>query len=64
MTALRLPVRMMSLICTSIVLPIALHKAVNSRAFTREVEGALAKVGLLRRFGSPVTVVAVRCDPS
>jgi len=46
------------------VLPIALHKAVGSRAFTRAVEGALAAVGLLRLFGSPVTVVAVRCDPS
>ena len=46
------------------VLPIALHKAVGARAFTRAVEGALAAVGLLRLFGSPVTVVAVRCDPS
>jgi SAM-dependent methyltransferase len=46
------------------VLPIALHKAVNSRAFTLAVEDALAAVGLLRLFGSPVTVVAVRCEPS
>lgn len=46
------------------VLPIALHKAVHSRACTRAVEGALAAVGLLRLFGSPVTVVAVRCEPS
>lgn len=46
------------------VLPVALHKAVGSRAWTRAVEGALAAVGLRRLFGSPVTVVAVRCDPS
>jgi ubiquinone/menaquinone biosynthesis C-methylase UbiE len=46
------------------VLPIALHKAIGSRAVTRAVEGALAALGLLRLFGSPVTVVAVRCDPS
>lgn len=46
------------------VLPIAIHKAIGSRGFTRVVEGALAAVGLLRLFGSPVTVVAVRCEPS
>jgi SAM-dependent methyltransferase len=46
------------------VLPIALHKAIGSRALTRAVEGVLAAIGLLRLFGSPVTVVAVRCDPS
>ena len=43
------------------VLPIALHKAIGSRAFTAAVERALAGVGLLRLLGSPVTVVAVRC---
>ena len=43
------------------VLPIALHKAVGSRGLTVGVERALAAVGLLRLFGSPVTVVAVRC---
>jgi ubiquinone/menaquinone biosynthesis C-methylase UbiE len=43
------------------VLPIALHKAVGSRAFTQATEKTLAAVGLLRRLGSPVTVVAVRC---
>jgi SAM-dependent methyltransferase len=43
------------------VLPIALHKAVGSRGLTAGVERALAAVGLLRLFGSPVTVVAVRC---
>ncbi|HSK09794.1 MAG TPA: class I SAM-dependent methyltransferase, partial [Vicinamibacterales bacterium] len=42
------------------VLPIALHKAVGSRAFTGATEGAMARVGLLRLLGSPVTVVAVR----
>ncbi len=43
------------------VLPIALHKAVGSRAFTVAVEKALAAAGLLRLLGSPVTVAAVRC---
>jgi ubiquinone/menaquinone biosynthesis C-methylase UbiE len=42
------------------VLPIALHKAVGSRNFTARVERSLAAVGLLRLFGSPVTVVAER----
>jgi len=43
------------------VLPIALHKALGSRAFTVAMERALAAVGLLRLLGSPITVVAVRC---
>jgi ubiquinone/menaquinone biosynthesis C-methylase UbiE len=43
------------------VLPIAFHKAIGSRGFTRAVEKALAAVGLLRLLGSPVTVVAIRC---
>jgi 2-polyprenyl-3-methyl-5-hydroxy-6-metoxy-1,4-benzoquinol methylase len=43
------------------VLPIALHKAIGSRALTVAVEKALAAVGLLGVLGSPVTVVAVRC---
>jgi len=42
------------------VLPIALHKAVGRANATRAVEGTLAAVGLLRLFGSPVTVVAER----
>lgn len=42
------------------VLPIALHKAVGSLALTRAVERLLASVGLLRVFGSPVTMVAER----
>lgn len=44
------------------VLPIAVHKLVGSRGFTRGVEGMLARLGLLRLLGSPVTVVAVRCE--
>jgi hypothetical protein len=43
------------------VLPIALHKRLRSRATTEAVERALAAAGLLRIFGSPVTVVAERC---
>jgi 2-polyprenyl-3-methyl-5-hydroxy-6-metoxy-1,4-benzoquinol methylase len=42
------------------VLPIALHKALNSAAFTSGVEGALTRVGVMRLFGSPVTVIAER----
>ena len=42
------------------VLPIALHKTVGSLALTRGLEGALSLVGLLRLFGSPVTMVAER----
>ncbi len=42
------------------VLPIAVHKAIGSRAFTRASEGLLRGVGLLRLFGSPVTVLAER----
>jgi ubiquinone/menaquinone biosynthesis C-methylase UbiE len=44
------------------VLPIAVHKAVNSRAATLRVEGFLRRLGLLTRFGSPVTLVAERCE--
>ena len=43
------------------VLPIALHKRINSEAWTRRVEAAMEKAGLMRRFGSPVTIVAERC---
>jgi len=42
------------------VLPIAFHKAVGSLPFTRTVERALEAAGLLRLFGSPVTMVAER----
>lgn len=43
------------------VLPIALHKAIGSRAFTERSEHALDRLGLLTRFGSPVSLVAERC---
>lgn len=43
------------------VLPIALHKRLNSASATGRIEGALSRAGLTRRFGSPVTVVAERC---
>ena len=43
------------------VLPIALHKAIGSRSLTESSEDALARTGLLRLFGSPVTLVAQRC---
>lgn len=46
------------------VLPIALHKAVGSRAVTERIEGVLRSAGLLRVFGSPVTVMARRCASS
>ena len=42
------------------VLPIAVHKKIGSAAFTRRAEGVLAAAGLLRLFGSPVTMVAER----
>ena len=45
------------------VLPIALHKRLNSAAATGRIEGALARAGLTRLLGSPVTVVAERCAP-
>lgn len=41
-------------------LPIALHKAIGARAFTRGIEGALRVIGVVRLFGSPVTVLAER----
>jgi ubiquinone/menaquinone biosynthesis C-methylase UbiE len=45
------------------VLPIAFHKMIGSRRFTIRVETVLDRMGLLKRFGSPVTVVAERCAP-
>jgi hypothetical protein len=42
------------------VLPIALHKRLNSRAITGGVERLLASVGLLKLAGSPVTILAER----
>jgi ubiquinone/menaquinone biosynthesis C-methylase UbiE len=42
------------------VLPIAVHKRVNSEEWTRRVEGWMERTGLMGLFGSPVTVVAER----
>ena len=42
------------------VLPIALHKRVNSEAWTRRVETLMERAGLMKRLGSPVTLVAER----
>ncbi len=42
------------------VLPIAIHKTIGSRAFTGRIEGLCARLGLLRLFGSPVTILAER----
>ena len=44
------------------VLPIALHKTIGSRKFTMTAEALLERAGLLRRFGSPVTVMAERAE--
>jgi SAM-dependent methyltransferase len=43
------------------VLPIALHKAIGSAELTRGLEAALARAGILRLAGSPVTIAAERC---
>jgi SAM-dependent methyltransferase len=43
------------------VLPIALHKRLNSVAATERLESWLASLGLRSLIGSPVTVVAERC---
>jgi ubiquinone/menaquinone biosynthesis C-methylase UbiE len=44
------------------VLPIAFHKMIGSRKFTLWSEHVLDRMGLLKPFGSPVTLVAERCD--
>jgi hypothetical protein len=44
------------------VLPIALHKLIGSRSFTTAVERVLAAAGILRLVGSPVTILAERCE--
>jgi 2-polyprenyl-3-methyl-5-hydroxy-6-metoxy-1,4-benzoquinol methylase len=43
------------------VLPIALHKQLASASLTGRVEGVLARIGLARWLGSPVTIVTERC---
>lgn len=45
------------------VLPIAFHKMIGSRRFTMWIEDILDRIGLLKPFGSPVTLVAERCVP-
>ena len=46
------------------VMPMLLHRAIGSRRFTMFSEDLLERAGLLRVFGSPVTVVAERCASS
>ena len=46
------------------VLPIQLHKMIGSRRFTASSERVLDHLGLLRFFGSPVTVCAERLRTS
>jgi ubiquinone/menaquinone biosynthesis C-methylase UbiE len=43
------------------VLPIALHKRMNSGRSTERIERAFSRAGVTRLLGSPVTVVAERC---
>ena len=45
-------------------MPIQLHRAIGSRRFTELSENLLDRAGLLRLFGSPVTVCAERCASS
>jgi SAM-dependent methyltransferase len=42
------------------VLPLALHRAIGSRRFTARAERFLDRLGLVKRFGTPVTLVAER----
>ena len=44
------------------VLPIALHKGIGSPRFTTASRVVFERLGLLRLFGSPVTLVAERCE--
>jgi glycosyltransferase involved in cell wall biosynthesis/SAM-dependent methyltransferase len=44
------------------VLPIALHKAMGSPRFSLWSNRLSARLGLLRLFGTPVTLVAERCE--
>jgi len=45
-------------------MPMQLHRAIGSRRFTEFSEEVLDRAGLLRLFGSPVTVCAERCASS
>lgn len=44
------------------LLPIALHKAIGSPRFTKLSQAVFTKLGLMRVLGSPVTLVAERCE--
>ena len=44
------------------VLPIAAHKAIGWRRFTILSRRVSDRLGLLRLFGTPVTLVAERCE--
>jgi ubiquinone/menaquinone biosynthesis C-methylase UbiE len=44
-------------------LPIALYKAVGSRRFAEVSNYGFERLGLVRLFGTPVTLVAERCEP-
>jgi hypothetical protein len=44
------------------VLPMWFHRAIGSRRFTAWLEDSLVRVGLLKRFGSPVTICAERAS--
>lgn len=46
------------------VLPIAVHKMMGSVRATEAIESPLARLGLLKLFGSPVTLLAERCASS
>ena len=45
-------------------LPIQFHRVIGSRRFTEFSEGILDRAGLLKVFGSPVTICAERCASS
>ena len=45
------------------VLPLLLHQAVGSRRFTVKSEKFLDRLGLLKRFGTPIMLVAERITP-
>lgn len=45
------------------VLPLALHQAIGSRRFTVKSEKFLDRLGLLKRFGTPIMLVAERTTP-
>ena len=44
------------------VLPMWLHRAIGSRRFTARIESLFDRLGVLRMFGTPVTVCAERAS--